>query len=379
MHLSMHNWMRAEPIDVTVRRLARYGYKSIEISGEPEIYDTKELRKLLGENGLACWGVVSLMFEGRDLIDAAESVRASSIQYLNGCITMVKELDGYEMTIVPSTVGKVAAMDTPEQEWAWAVEGLKEVYGHAQKAGVRLALEPLNRFETNFLNRADQAMLLAEEVGPDCGVCIDTFHLNIEEANLVEAIKSTKERLVDFHVADNNRMACGMGALDWPLIVRHAEGDRLRRRADRRVCRAAGPHAGQSLQECRRGGGAGVDARNSLQFIQDHGSGVLSEEFYSWLVEETANTLLPLHMKFDAGNRINIHHARPETQRVTARSLSGRKKIKVSLATVRASWGPCCHGDDEDEVYRELRQIVEEWLEFEKLDKAQAGPIGNRA
>ena len=41
--------------------------------------------------------------------------------------------------------------------------------------------------------------------------------------------------------------------------------------------------------------------------------------------------------------------------------------------------GPCCHGDDEDEVYRELRQIVEEWLEFEKLDKAQAGPIGNRA
>ena len=50
MHLSMHNWMRAEPIEVTVRRLARYGYKSIEISGEPEIYDTKELRKLLDEN-----------------------------------------------------------------------------------------------------------------------------------------------------------------------------------------------------------------------------------------------------------------------------------------------------------------------------------------
>ncbi len=293
MHLSMHNWMRAEPIEVTVRRLARYGYKSIEISGEPEVFDTKELRKLLDENGLACWGSVSLMFEGRDLIDAAESVRASSIQYLNGCITMVKELDGYEMTIVPSTVGKVAAMDTPEQEWAWAVEGLKEVYGHAQKAGVRLALEPLNRFETNFLNRADQAMLLAEEVGPDCGVCIDTFHLNIEEANLVEAIKSTKERLVDFHVADNNRMACGMGALDWPIIV-----DTLREigydgaltvefvapldRTPANPYRNAVAAAEQELTP------------EQLQFIQDHGSGVLSEEFYSWLVEETAKTLLPL-------------------------------------------------------------------------------------
>ena len=56
MHLSMHNWMRAEPIAVTVRRLARYGYKSIELSGEPEIYNTKEVRGLLSEYGLSCWG-----------------------------------------------------------------------------------------------------------------------------------------------------------------------------------------------------------------------------------------------------------------------------------------------------------------------------------
>ena len=293
MHLSMHNWMRAEPIDVTIRRLARYGYKSIELSGEPEVFDTKELRKLLADNGIACWGAVSLMFEGRDLIHADEAVRATSIKYLNDCITMAKELDGYEMTIVPSQVGKVAAMDTPEQEWAWAVESLKEVYAHAQKEGIRMALEPLNRFETNFLNRADQAVLLAEEVGPDCGVCIDTFHLNIEEANMIEAIKSSKERLVDFHVADNNRMACGMGALDWPLIVSTlkeigydgavtvefvAPLDRTPANPYRNAVAAAE----QELTP------------EQLQFIQDHGSGVLSEEFYSWLVEETAKTLLPL-------------------------------------------------------------------------------------
>jgi D-psicose/D-tagatose/L-ribulose 3-epimerase len=48
MHLSMHNWMHAEPIDITIRRLAKYGYKGIEISGEPEIFDTKEVGKLLG-------------------------------------------------------------------------------------------------------------------------------------------------------------------------------------------------------------------------------------------------------------------------------------------------------------------------------------------
>ena len=293
MHLSMHNWMRAEPIDVTIRRLAHYGYKSIELSGEPEVFDTKELRKLLADNGIACWGAVSLMFEGRDLIHADEAVRATSIKYLNDCITMAKELDGYEMTIVPSQVGKVAAMDTPEQEWAWAVESLKEVYAHAQKEGIRMALEPLNRFETNFLNRADQAMLLAEEVGPDCGVCIDTFHLNIEEANMIEAIKSSKERLVDFHVADNNRMACGMGALDWPLIVSTlkeigydgAVTVEFVAPLDRTPANPYQNAVAAAEQEL---------TPEQLQFIQDHGSGVLSEEFYSWLVEETAKTLLPL-------------------------------------------------------------------------------------
>ena len=293
MHLSMHNWMRAEPIDVTIRRLARYGYKSIELSGEPEVFDTKELRKLLADNGIACWGAVSLMFEGRDLIHADEAVRATSIKYLNDCITMAKELDGYEMTIVPSQVGKVAAMDTPEQEWAWAVESLREVYAHAQKEGIRMALEPLNRFETNFLNRADQAMLLAEEVGPDCGICIDTFHLNIEEANMIEAIKSSKERLVDFHVADNNRMACGMGALDWPLIVSTlkeigydgALTVEFVAPLDRTPANPYQNAVAAAEQEL---------TPEQLQFIQDHGSGVLSEEFYSWLVEETAKTLLPL-------------------------------------------------------------------------------------
>jgi D-psicose/D-tagatose/L-ribulose 3-epimerase len=293
MHLSMHNWMRAEPIEITIRRLARYGYNSIEISGDPENYDTKEVKKLLDENGLRCWGSVSLMFAGRDLIHADPSVRENSIQYIKDCITMVKELDGYEMTIVPSEVGKVQAMASPEEEWQWAVEGLREIYPHAESAGVRMALEPLNRFETNFLNRADQAMLLAEEVGPNCGVCIDAFHLNIEEADMFKAIRSTKGRLVDFHVADNNRMACGMGALDWPRIVSTLKEIGY----DGALTVEFVAPIDRTPANPYKNAVAGAEAEltpEQLKFIEDHGSGVLSEEFYSWLVEETARTLLPL-------------------------------------------------------------------------------------
>ena len=116
MHLSMHNWMRAEPLEVTVRRLARYGYESIEISGEPEKYDTKAVRKLLQENGIRCWGSVTLMLGNRNLLSKDEAHRAASVQYVKDCITMVKELDGHEISIVPGTVGKITPDSTPESE-----------------------------------------------------------------------------------------------------------------------------------------------------------------------------------------------------------------------------------------------------------------------
>ena len=116
MHLSMHNWMRAEPIDVTIRRLAKYGYGSIEIGAEPDKYNTKEVLALLRENNLKCWGAISLMFTGLDLIQASEQGRANTIQYLKDSVTMVKELEGTVMSIVPSEVGKVNAQADEETE-----------------------------------------------------------------------------------------------------------------------------------------------------------------------------------------------------------------------------------------------------------------------
>ncbi len=291
MFLSMHNWMRAEPIELTIRRLAKYGYDSIEISGEPEKYDTKTVRKLLKENNVRCWGSVSLMFAGRDLIHADPAVRASSVKYIKDCITMVHELEGREMTIVPSQVGKVVAMASPEEEWAWAVEGLKEIYAHSEPLGIRLALEPLNRFETNFLNRHDQALKLAEAVGPNCGVCLDCFHINIEEKDLHLAILNTGKRLVDFHVADNNRMACGQGDYDWTKLVRTLKQAGY---DDALTVEFVAPLDRTPANPYPEALATTPDPEltpEQFKFIQDHGSGVLTEKFYSMLVETSAKTL----------------------------------------------------------------------------------------
>ena len=293
MHLSMHNWMRAEPIDVTIRRLARYGYGSIEIGAVPDEIDTAEVRGLLQENKLRCWGAISLMFTGLDLIQADEAGRAKTVEYLKDSVTMVKELDGEVMSIVPSEVGKVNAQADEETEWNWAVEGLKEVYAHAQREGIRMALEPLNRFETNFLNRHDQALLLAEAVGPECGVCLDAYHMNQEEADFRAAIQATGDRLFDFHVADNNRMACGQGQLNWRDIV----GMLKEVGYDGALTVEFVAPLDRTPANPYKNASAGAEAEltaEQLKFIEDHGSGVLSEEFYSWLVEETAKTLLPL-------------------------------------------------------------------------------------
>lgn len=296
MHLSMHNWMRAEPLEITIQRLAKYGYGAIEIGALPYDTDVKEVRGLLKENNLTCWGAISLMFAGLDMIHGDEAVRAKTLKYLIDSITMVKELGGTVMSIVPAEVGNVSprtSPDNPEQEWQWAVEGLREAYVHAQKEGIKVALEPLNRFETNFLNRHDQALALAAEVGPECGVCMDAYHMNQEEADFHQAIRNVGDKLYDFHVADNNRMACGQGQLDWAAIV----GTLKEVGYDGALTVEFVAPLDRTPANPYKNATADAESQltaEQLKFIEDHGSGVLSEEFYSWLVEETAKTLLPL-------------------------------------------------------------------------------------
>jgi sugar phosphate isomerase/epimerase len=206
---------------------------------------------------------------------------------------MVKELDGYEMTIVPATVGKIEPDGTPEEEWEWAVGSMREIYSHAMKEGVKLAVEPLNRFETYFCSRAAQAIELAKATGPECGVCLDAFHINMEEADPFEAIRSTKGLLVDFHVADTNRFACGQGHWDWLKVVGTLQtigyDGALTVEFVAPIDRTPANPYPNAIETNP------VDiSPEQKKFIEEHGSSLLTEEFYSWQVEICAETLLPL-------------------------------------------------------------------------------------
>jgi sugar phosphate isomerase/epimerase len=122
---------------------------------------------------------------------------------------------------------------------------------------------------------------------------MDAYHMNQEEADFHQALRNCGDKLYDFHVADNNRMACGQGQLDWAAIV----GTLKEIGYDGALTVEFVAPIDRTPANPYKNATASAEAEltaEQLKFIEDHGSGVLSEEFYSWLVEETAKTLLPL-------------------------------------------------------------------------------------
>ena len=101
------------------------------------------------------------------------------------------------------------------------VAGLRAAAPYAEEHGVQLAIEPLNRFETDFCNTGRQACALADMVGSKAvGIMLDTFHMNMEENDMAEAIRHAAPHLIHFQANENHRGFLGTGHIDWPPICR---------------------------------------------------------------------------------------------------------------------------------------------------------------
>ncbi|KAI4867818.1 xylose isomerase-like protein [Hypoxylon rubiginosum] len=294
-HLSTHTWMRPEPLGLTIKRASSLGYSSIELAGEPTVHKIGETQGLLKKYNLQCWGCVTLMYGSRNLAAPSQSQREDTINYMKSVVDMAASLGGKIVTLVPCTVGKLQPSADPIDEWSWVVHGVREVALHAAQKGIRLALEPLNRFETYLITNVSQTLQLIEEVGlPNVGIAFDTFHLNIEEPDLIAALRRCKGKIFNVHLGDNNRLSPGDGSLDWPLIVQTLrevgyEGA-LAHEAVPPIDRTSVGAFGSKQMEPEPWD---VDA-GTLQFLKDHASGVLREDYYTDMLRKTAETILPL-------------------------------------------------------------------------------------
>ena len=133
-------------------------------------------------------------------------------------------------------------------------------------------------------------MALAKEVGPNCGVILDTFHMNIEEINIVDSIINSKDRLVGFHVADNNRLSPGMGHLPWTDILNALRSINYNRVLSVEFCPSldrtpANPYP-NSIDEQPKN-----LSSEQRKFLEDHGTSAVTESFYNMLSESSIHFL----------------------------------------------------------------------------------------
>jgi D-psicose/D-tagatose/L-ribulose 3-epimerase len=120
---------------------------------------------------------------------------------------------------VYAPVGFLPGRRRTEEEWRWGVEFLRALDPALRDEGVTLAIEPLNRFETYYLNTAADAVRLVQEAAsPRVGILLDTFHANIEEKNVPAAYRLCGQHLAHVHTCENDRGIPGSGHIDWPGV-----------------------------------------------------------------------------------------------------------------------------------------------------------------
>jgi D-psicose/D-tagatose/L-ribulose 3-epimerase len=201
--------------------LREHGIEGFEIPMfDPADLDTKALRQAFAASDLECT-VCAILPAGINPIggDAMERKRATA--HLERCIEVAAETGAHRIGgPVYAPIGYLPGRRRTPDEWRWAVECIQGLGDVLHRNDMSLAIEPVNRSETFFMNSAFEASAFCDAVAhPRVGVLIDTFHANIEEKNIAAAVRSAGPRLAHLHASENDRGLLGSGHVDFPAIV----------------------------------------------------------------------------------------------------------------------------------------------------------------
>lgn len=212
-----------ETASALAAKASRLGFDVLELACEqPELIDVPRVREILASHRLQAI-VCGAFGPGRDLSSDDETVRASAKEFVRWLIDAAAEL-GSPLVCGPmySQTGKarLVSPDVRTAERRRAAEALTKLGDYAAKRGVRLAIEPLNRFETDMVNTTEQALALIEETGSShIGVHLDTFHMHIEEKSSADAVRLAGRRLFHVHACENDRGVPGTGQIAWQAVA----------------------------------------------------------------------------------------------------------------------------------------------------------------
>ena len=224
MKFGVNTFIWSATYDHSVRALLplikERGFDGVEVPlFRPAEFPASAVRRDTEANGIECT-VCSVLVQGLSLISDDADVRRKTVLHLRDAIKAVADAGaGIIAGPLYSPVGYLPGRRRTVDEWNWAVEGYQSVTSALDENHVTLAIEPLNRFETFFLNTAADAAALCDEVGhPKVGVLFDTFHANIEEKNIAAGYRTIGKHLRHVHTCENDRGTPGSGHVEWDAV-----------------------------------------------------------------------------------------------------------------------------------------------------------------
>lgn len=226
MNLFVWTMAMDEDLTDTFHFLKQTGFDFIEVPiNEPEITPARLIKwQKLGQQFADMeLGVQACTICGPEysLISPDEKVRQTGIAYLKHVVDCTQAM-GAKILMGPLYAGFKTFTGKPAtaEEWNWSVTAMREVAEHAETRGVTLAMEYLNRFEIYLLTCVDDLIRYIEAVDhPNCRAAFDTFHANIEEKNMAEAVRRVAPYLVHVQISENDRSTPGQGHIDLDSVL----------------------------------------------------------------------------------------------------------------------------------------------------------------
>lgn len=206
-----------------IDKVRAFGFDIIEICIEdPDTIKVDAIRARAEKAGIAVT-VCGAFGPSRDLSSDDDAIRKNGLAYLRQCVDLAEAL-GSPFVSGPmyAAVGNTRQLDDEARgaQWSRAVASLQAAAAYAEKRSVQLAIEPLNRFETDLVNTVDQGLRMIHDIGgTNVGLLLDTFHMNIEEKDLPAAIRRAAGRIVEFHACSSDRGTPGEDHLPWKAIA----------------------------------------------------------------------------------------------------------------------------------------------------------------
>ncbi len=216
MNLLLWSGEVTEALLPTIEHLKAAGFDGVELPMFNLDLDYASLGKKLDEIGLERTAV-TIRNEEDNPISPDAAVRAKGVEQNKKTLDCCAAA-GIETLVGPyhSAIGYFSGAGPSDDEWKWGVESMQKTAEYAQQVGVKLGVEALNRFECYFLNtHADSTRFVREVDNPACGMMYDTFHSNIEEKSITEAVRAGGDKLFHIHISENDRSTPGEGNIRW--------------------------------------------------------------------------------------------------------------------------------------------------------------------